>query len=384
MDSFIIDNSKQSKFKQLVTRFKEPRVFIPSGFLLLFLIVGVSVFYRYNIANRTSDPAKKSGLFSLSQEEKKVVSNLDGLHYSESVANRHALGVMIENHPESRPQSGLSEASVVYEAQAEGGITRFLAIFGPQIPEKVGPVRSARPYYLDWCLEYDCFYAHVGGNIAALDLIPKLGVKDLDQFRYGVKKYNNAYYRTLKKGVASEHTVYANPAKLYGLAKDNNWPDTGGYPIITFKQDAKPTERPSGQIIEVEISSRQYNVSWNYDSSTNTYARTMGGAIHTDAGSSKQITSKVIIVQEVPSRTMVTRINEKGLEMDTVGTGQATIIQDGQVIVGSWKKAKQTERTIFYDANNQEIRYNPGQRWITIVNPGAKITVGTASTPTPW
>jgi hypothetical protein len=282
---------------------------------------------------------------------------------------------MIENHPEARPQFGLAQASIVYEAQAEGGITRFLAIFGPNLPEKVGPVRSARPYYLDWCLEYDCFYSHVGGNIDALDKIKALGIKDLDQFRYGHKQYNNAYYRIPKKGVASEHTVFANPGKLYKIAKDNGWPETGSQMTINFKNEASAGQRPEQQVVLIEISSRQYNTQWDYDPMTNTYARNMGGGAHVDAKTGEQIKSKVLIVQEISSKTKVTRINEKGLELQTVGTGKAIIFQDGLQVIGSWKKNSQKERTVFYDESSREIRYNPGQKWITVVNPGTKVTL---------
>jgi hypothetical protein len=382
---------KQKKsFKEIVLaaseQFKKPKVYIPALLLVIALPIAGSQLYRYTKGSRLDNAnTKQSGVGGFlkpvkESDVKLAVSPLDGLKYPEDVANRHTLGVMIENHPDSRPQAGLSEAGVVYEAQAEGGITRFLALFGPKSPAKAGPVRSARTYYLDWCLEYDCFYSHVGGNIDALDLIPKIKIKDLDQFSLGTK----AYAREPKKGIAIEHTMYAYPAKLYAIATEKGWSQTGGQASVNFKEDGATTGRPAAQQINIAISSAQFNTSWAYDPTTNTYARSMGGAIHKDANTGEQIKSKVLIVQEVAAKPILTRINEQGLAMITVGTGKAKIMQDGIVTEGTWKKSSQSSRTIFMDAAGQEVKFNAGQRWITVVDPGSAVTVTTTTaTPSP-
>lgn len=366
-----------SRFREVLNKFKEPRVFVPTFIGLVVVAIAASIISQYYLAAKKEAGVASSKTFfpfSKLKTEKKVTSGLDGLPYPQTDAERHPLGVMIENHPESRPQYGLIDASVVYEAMAEGGITRFLAIFGPKLPAKVGPVRSARTYYLDWCLEYDCYYAHVGGNIDALDLIPKLGIKDLDQFRYGTKAYGQTYYREARKGISKEHTMMASPTKLYEIAAKNKWTSTGS-PKIGYKQEGKASERPASQTINITISSASYNTRWQYDPKTNSYSRFMANQPHNDGQTKEQIKSKVVIVQEVASRPTITRINEQGLILDTVGQGKAKIFQDGQVIEGTWKKAKQTERTIFSDAQGKEVKFVPGQRWITIVNPGSAVTV---------
>jgi len=99
-------------------------------------------------------------------------------------------GVVIENFPDARPQSGLSQANIVYEALAEGGITRFFALFQTQKAPQIGPVRSARTYFNDWAEEWGVVYAHVGGNSDALAYLHAgiSGVTDADQF------YNDPYF----------------------------------------------------------------------------------------------------------------------------------------------------------------------------------------------
>lgn len=381
-----MDNPKMQRFLETI---KKPNVYVPSIALIVLLAVGASIFNQYRLAGKKEGGETTKAGFSFlggsnTVTEKRIASSLDGVDYPEADANRHALGVIIENHVDSRPQAGLADAAVVYEALAEGGITRFLAIFGPKVPEKVGPIRSARTYFLDWCLEYDCFFAHVGGNIDALDLIPKIGIKDLDQFRYGVSKYGKTYYREPRAGIATEHTMFGDPSKLYEIAKTNKWPETGSHPAVTFKSDADEEDRPAGQTVDIEISSKNFNTSWRYNPATNKYDRSMGGTIHKDGGTGARISSSVVIVQEVAAKPTVTRINEQGLTMTTIGSGKAKIIQDGTMIEGTWKKSSQKERTVFYDDEGKEVRFNRGQRWITVVTPGTKVTSTiTAATPSP-
>lgn len=379
MDQFNhYSTSPTGKLKKIWLVIKQPNIAVPLVSLLILIIVAASVYNRYALASRQDGarPNAKGFLAAIKvAEEKKVVSLLDGVEYGESVANRHPMGVMIENHPESRPQNGLSSASVVYEALAEGGITRFLAIFGPNIPPKIGPVRSARPHYLDWCLEYQCFYAHVGGSTFALESIKKQKMYDLDQFRYGVSKYNQAYYRQPRAGVATEHTMMANPAKLYAIAENNGWPAEGGQPNIEYKKDLAAKNRPGASRINVPISGPTYNSAWLYDPKSNLYVRQMAGQPHLDGLDEQPIQSKVVIIQEATSQTLTDFTNKNSQGVKTTGTGKAKIFQDGQVTEGSWKKAKGIDQTIFYDAGRNVMRFNAGQRWITVVPPGTTITV---------
>ncbi|TSC95795.1 MAG: Uncharacterized protein CEN88_431, partial [Candidatus Berkelbacteria bacterium Licking1014_2] len=264
---------------------------------------------------------------------------------------------------------GLAQAQIIYEVIAEGGITRFMAIFSGKDADKIGPVRSARTFFLDWTLEYDAPLVHVGGNIDALDLIRQIGVKDLDQFRYGTQ----AYWREPQAGKASEHTMFASTKKLYALVKENGW-ETADFVKLELKEDAPVVPGangtvPASQKITVPFSSATYEVGWTYDSATNTYSRSLAGSPHKDAVSNEQLKAKNIIIQTVKRQPTLTRINETGWTMDTVGNGKAIIIQDGQKIEGTWKKEAQKARTRFYDGNNIEVKLNKGVTWYEIIPP---------------
>ena len=336
--------------------------------LIILLLLSVTVYNRYFATGADGTGSVLDSLFTGkstdANKEKTEVSKLDGAKHPASTANRNPLAVMVENHPDARPHSGLDKASVVYEAIAEGGITRFMAVFGPNAPEKVGPVRSARTYYLDWALEYDAFYSHVGGNIDALDLIPQIGIKDLDQFKYGTK----AYWREPQAGIATEHTMYTDLTKLYDIAKDNDWDMKADFQPLLFKDDLAQDQRPEAHTVTVNFSTNTYKVDWKYDPETNTYLREMADSPHKDAITGEQLTAKNVVVQEVAREATITRINENGWKMTTVGSGKAKIYLDGKEVEATWKKKSRDERTRFYNLDGQEIEFNPGVTWYEIVH----------------
>lgn len=306
------------------------------------------------------------------------------------------LGVMIENHTEARPQSGLTSADVVYEAIAEGGITRFLAIFYCQDAEFVGPVRSARTYFIDFLSGYGPYplYAHVGGANTpgpadALGQIQKYGwqgYNDLNQFSIGFPVYVRDYDR-LGRTVATEHTVYSGTSKLWDYAAKNRkltnedeegnvWDEDYTFPII--KEDAKADARPASQTVSYEFwdGYADFAVSWKYDKATNTYLRSNGGAAHTDLNNKKQIAAKnVVILFMRESRANDGYEGNLHMLYGTKGTGKALIFQDGEEIEGTWSKKDRTSELVLKDNRGQDIEFNPGLIWYSVVSPNTAITV---------
>ena len=326
------------------------------------LSVGVVAVVRYRdegsftINSDMTEPTSEPEVTSTETPETRVTSPLDGTLVSPEVAARRPLAIMIENHPEARPQWGLSTASVVYEAVTEGGITRFMAVFGDGGGAKIGPVRSARPYYLGWALEYDAGYGHVGGSSVALAKIKEFHVNDLDQFAVGAK----AYRREPHGGVALEHTMYTDTDKLRTVASDKFGSEVN-QPTFTFKEPFAREHRAGSQKVSVNFSSAQYNTVWNFDPETNRYLRSQAGSLHKDADTGSTIAADTLIIQEVRRLSVDA--------METVGTGDALVFMDGKKIEATWKKASITAPTIFTDATGTEISRNPGLTWISIIDP---------------
>lgn len=306
------------------------------------------------------------------------------------------LGVMIENHTDARPQSGISYADVVYEAIAEGGITRFLNIFYCQDADVVGPVRSARTYFVDFLSEYGSFplYAHVGGansdgQADALGQIESYGwdgVNDLNQFSIGFPVFLRDYDR-LGRTVATEHTMYSSTTKLWDYAKSNrkitnenskgiSW--TEGFTPYTFKDDAALPARPASQTVSFDFwdGYGDYSVSWAYDKTGNKYLRSNGGKPHVDLDTKQQLSAKnVVILFMKESRANDGYEGNLHMLYGTKGTGNATIFMDGNKIDGTWSKKSRTAHLYLKDKRGQDIPLDRGKIWFEVVSPTTTISV---------
>ncbi|HVZ12333.1 MAG TPA: DUF3048 domain-containing protein [Patescibacteria group bacterium] len=305
------------------------------------------------------------------------------------------LGVMIENSTDARPQSGMSFADVTYEAVAEGGITRFLNIFYCQDAGIVGPVRSARTYFLDFVSEYADYplYAHVGGANTpgpadALGQIDDYGwqsYNDLNQFSIGFPTYWRDYDRAGHE-VATEHTMYSSTQKLWDVGatrkltnvdKDGTSWDTNFVPY-KFKDDAASSARPASQTVSFDFSGgyTDYSVKWVYDPKTNQYLRFNGGQAHMDRDTKKQMTaSDVVVLFMTEQHANDGYTDNEHMLYGTKGTGKATIFMDGKQVSGSWSKKSRTARTILTDSSGQEVKFTRGHIWFEVLGIGTPLTV---------
>lgn len=291
-----------------------------------------------------------------------VPSNLSGLPVEPNVNTVPITGVMIENSTDARPQSGLSQASIVFEAIAEGGITRFLALYQDTAPTNVGPIRSVRPYYEQWALGFNAAIAHVGGSPEALASIKTWGVRDLDQF------YNSKYYHRVNTRIAP-HNVYTGVPTLVELQNAKGYAVT---PFTSFpRKSAAPLKTPTANTINLTLSGPLYNTAYAYDATTNSYKRSEGGAPHTDAETGAQLSPKVVIAMVMPYSIAS---DGKHSIYGTIGSGTVYIFQDGGVTTGTWTKASNNDQITFTDASGAPIKLNAGQTWLTAVAKPANVS----------
>lgn len=296
-------------------------------------------------------------------EEEKVRRRLDGVWVESEQANLKPFAVMIDNHVESRPPSGLSQAKLVWEAPVEGGFTRYLAVYdGFEEASEVGPVRSARPYYLDWAAEVDAVYLHVGGSPEGLEKLRTTGQDHLDQF------FQSQYYwRSGRR--PSPHNVFTSAGLFKQAVEDKKYlqPEFAGW---SYKEDLSLAERPEGvEDLVIEHSAPEFEVAWRYDRENNLYQRYLYDRPHTDVDT-RPILAKNVAVQFAK----VAVIDDYGRrKISTVDEGRALIALDGQVIDGTWKKESRTSRTRFYDQSGDEILFNAGTTWIEVVPKGTSV-----------
>ncbi len=283
-------------------------------------------------------------------------SSLTGATVKDEAATKRAVtAVMIENSPDARPQSGLKNSGVVFEAIAEGGITRFLVLYQNEQPKLVGPVRSVRMYYVDWLAAFNASVAHVGGSYKALKEIRNGKYRDIDQF------FNaDTYWRASDR--YAPHNVYTNFTRINALNKKKGY-TTSSFTGFTRK-DSSASKEPTTKKISIVISSALYNSTYTYNSKTNTYDRFQAGAKHNDRESG-QISPRVVIAMLVDQHSVF----EDGWreQINAVGKGTAYIFQDGVRQKVTWTKESRTNQITFTDSNGKDVPLARGQTWIAAI-----------------
>jgi hypothetical protein len=284
-------------------------------------------------------------------------------------ANQPVASVMIENlYPDARPQSGLGGAGIVYEALAEGGITRFLGIFQEPFPGLLGPVRSLRPYYLDWGLEMGIPVAHAGGSEPALNAIKPLGLKNIDALAYD----GSSFYRTSDR--AAPHNLYTNSDRLSKLVANLGFATAPSFKPQPRKADAPP-QAATHPNININFSTYYYAVKYTYDAASNAYMRFMGGAPHMDRNTNQQIKVKNIVVEFIPVTYGTQPVDGKPeTDYHMIGSGKALIFEDGGVAAATWSKADDHAPTTLTDADGKPVNFNRGNTWFEAVPTGTAVT----------
>lgn len=334
--------------------------------IVLLIAISAGVVLAINHLSVKEESAPQKQVEKPKEEPKPVVyySNLTGAQVeSEAVSKQAVTAIMIENSPDARPQSGLKNSGVVFEAVAEGGITRFLALYQEQKPQLVGPVRSVRMYYVDWLAAFNASVAHVGGSANALAEVRSGNYRDIDQF------FNaGTYWRASDR--YAPHNVYTSFEKIDALNKSK------GYETSSFtgfkRKDSSASEAKNATSVNVTISGPTYNSSYVYNADTNSYDRSQAGAPHLDREDG-QISPRVVIVMKVDESTVM----EDGLRQNiiTIGSGSAYIFQDGAVNEVTWTKPSRSEQITFKDAAGNDAPLARGQTWITAVpNNGGGVT----------
>lgn len=285
---------------------------------------------------------------------------LTGVEVEPKIAKRPVTGVMIENSPNARPQSGLDSAGIVFEAVAEGGITRFLALYQDRTPGKIGPIRSIRPYFVDWFMGFDAAIAHVGGSAQALQMVKNRNAKDLDQF-----KHNGPYYRSGNR--YAPHNMYSSIKSLRNLQ------NRLGYKKSKFKEiirsDDNPAPNPGATNITINYSTQQYQAQFRYRKSSNSYSRRMAGAPHKDAATGRPISVKNVVVVHMPTTT-----RGRYAVMKNIGSGKALVFKNGKVRKAKWKQTSHRNRMEIVDSEGKQVPLNRGDTWFAILPSGKTVT----------
>jgi DUF3048 family protein/PEGA domain-containing protein len=288
----------------------------------------------------------------------------------ESLATRdptrtvYPVAIMVENAADARPQSGLAAADVVYEALAEGGITRFMALYINGNAEVVGPVRSARHYFVNLAAEFGASLVHIGASPQGYEALHALGVRNLDE-TFG----HPGFWRSRAR--LAPHNAYTSIAGARSALDSLASARIGSWAGFSFKDPSQPLRGTAAANPSVEYRPWGYRVEYRYDPQSRSYARFMDGAPHNDVETHAQIRAANVVVLLVPSRIVDL---EGRLDLSQIGTGSALYFEDGVVVEGSWNKLGPADPTRYLDRTGRPVRFNPGPIWVQIIPPESLVS----------
>lgn len=292
-----------------------------------------------------------------------VGSLLNGLPLEEALIHRRPIAVMLDNQAKARPQAGLSEADVVIEALAEGEITRYMAVFQSRDPQSIGPVRSARPYYINKALEYDAYYVHAGGSEAALGNVIRQGVADLDALHEG----KVTFWRKSHK--RAPHNLYTSPEALRSAAAARNYRDEWHGVPQTFSYEGGPSGGTAFTQVDMHFKgpgkgdSTGYVASFTAQPGNDRMMRTVNGKPHLDETTQTPLYAENLIIQIAAHHTLD---SEGRLAVDLIGSGDGFYCREGAYWPITWKKKDAADITVYTLTDGTPLVMKPGILWVEI------------------
>jgi hypothetical protein len=324
---------------------------------IIIALVGTVIFWQQKLKKDKLSDDKEAA------ESAIQIPSINGVPVSEKIGNQRPIAVVVENHPDARPQSGLTHADIVYETLAEAGITRFLAFYQTQEPKEIGPIRSARPYFAFLANQWGASFAHVGGSDVALREIssgkyPKL--MDINEFFYGSTFVRN-------KDRSAPHNTYTTVQKLRDLMDKK---DASDWTPVKLGADFKtiPTQELQTTITKItaKFFDPVYTANFTFDPSTGLYLRGTGTKNAIDKNNNTQISPRNVLIQFVDDYTVpLVEKDTTGIDLKLDRSGSAILFTGGTKVNGKWNFAEGTAR---YQTNdNQPMQFQPGQTWIILM-----------------
>lgn len=335
------------------------------GYLILAIIVLIIAIIAVSVLKKDKSLSGKSNSSKTTEAVKKIkIVNPD--------TKSRPYAVMINNIGVARPlQSGLQDAYIMYEMIVEGGLTRYMALFLDQSTERIGSIRSARHYYLDYALENDAIYVHHGRSPQASSDFGTLGIDriEVDNSKTGWRD------KTLK--VASEHTLFTSIEKLNkGIGSKRT--ERKNNLLLKYSADPLDLTKYEGQTTANNVSIKYSNAvtsSYKYDPETKLYLRSVNGKEHTDYVTKKQYTFKNIITYQVKNYTLDDPENKGRQGLENIGSGTGYYISEGIAVPITWEKKSRAAQTVYKYQNGKELIVNDGNTFIQIQPKGQTLTI---------
>ncbi len=332
--------------------------------ILVILIIVAGVVLAYKI---TQD---KSNTETISEEPNNEPVPVEEKQVQIYSGNDRPIAVMIDNHNGAWPQAGLNQAYMVYEIIVEGGETRLMALFKGVDLEKIGPVRSARHYFIDYAMENDAIYVHFGQSPQAQSDIKKYSINDIN----GIAEDGTTFWRVKDK--SAPHNAVTSTAKLLESAKSKNYRTTSTEEsVLNYVTDEVNLEDgQSANTITIPHSDLQ-TVKYEYDEENKVYVRYARGEEQIDWDTEEPVTTKNIIITFCDNYTLSDKENKGRQGLKNIGTFDGYYITNGKAIKIQCIKNARDEKTVYQDMNGNEININDGNTFVNICPTDAAVEI---------
>ena len=333
--------------------------------LLVIVIIVAGILLAMKILNKGTQEVVTEEIQEQKEPEKK-------LQIVDEDSKTRPYAVMINNNHQAWPQCGLSDAYLVYEIITEGGITRMMALFKDADTAKIGSIRSARHYFLDYVQENDAIFVHWGGSDRAYSEIRSRGINDID----GIALEGSVFFRdkTLKRDL--EHTGFTSMENVKEYAeKKGQTRDTNKDLLLNYSVDEidLSTMENAEKADDVTIKYSDYHTtSYEYDEENKVYLRSMSGQKNVDLVTGEQYTAKNILVYKVKNYSFDSYGRQ---DLENVGSGTGYYITDGYAVPITWEKSSHASQTVYKYENGEEIVVNDGNTFIQICPQAGNISI---------
>ena len=280
------------------------------------------------------------------------------------------IAVMIDNNIDAMPQAGLNDAYLVYEIIVEGGETRLMALFKDVDLDKIGPIRSARHYFLDYALENDAIYVHFGWSPQAQSDVKKLAVQNIN----GIYESSKSFWRVKDK--YAPHNAVTSTEKILEIAERKEYKTTSSKDSVLNYVAEEVNLDSDMEATKITIPYSYYNtVEYEYDENLKEYVRYSRDKKQVDWDTKETVTTKNIIIVKCENWTLNDGENKGRQTLDNVKTLNGYYITNGKAIEITAEKSTRSSQTVYKDLEGNEIEVNDGNTFIQICPIDAKVKI---------
>ena len=344
--------------------------------IFMLALLGITLTAGCSDKEQTEEPVveieetevEKDIIVAEAEEILPFVTPFTGERVAEEVTMRPILAT-INNHPQARPQSGLAQADVVYEMLAEGDVTRFLALYQSELPESIGPIRSARSYFVDIAKGLDAFYIAHGYSPEAKSMLERRVVDNINGMHY-----DGTYFKRSSTRVAPHNSYISGENVMAGAEKTGTsllYQKKVSYPFYEAEDSVK-IGTTANEVSMKYNNSGSFNSQYVYNGETNQYKRYSANVETVDYETNESIELANILFFEMPHRI----VDSAGRrEITITGGGNAYVAQAGTIREVKWKNADGL--LVAVEEDGSEVKLVQGKTWIHFVptSPGLAASV---------